>query len=528
MTKREWVWCLGFSALLAGLTTLPYLVGYAVQGQAWRFTGFVFGVEDGNSYIAKMLSGSYGAWLFQTPYTAEHQAGVVAFLPYLLLGRLAAGAGLHEQLVAIFHLFRILATPLAVLVTYRFIGHFVQDLGWRRWATVLATVGGGLGWLLVLLGKDTWLGSLPLDLYSPESFGFLAFYGLPHLVLARALLLFGLTAYLESPADSRRGWLAGGVLLTLGLVQPLAVVSAYAVIAAHLVLTTLMNWRRHEWTVVKGWLRSAGQAVLVSSPFVIYTVVSFWQDPYLAAWSAQNRILSPHPAHYLVAYGLMLVPGVIGGWKVLRRNGSETWLPAAWVIVLPLLAYAPYNLQRRLPEGAWVALVTLAAVGLGGWVAGRPRRRWAGLALLAVAVPSTLLLLAGGVTTASRPAQPVFRPAAEVAAFEWLRDEASPGSVVLAAYETSNALPAWAPIRVVAGHGPESAGLERLLPQVQAFYTPGESEQSRRAFLAAHDVGFVCFGPLERALAGSGSADLGFLDQVYQAQGYEIYAVPAP
>jgi hypothetical protein len=127
-----------------------------------------------------------------------------------------------------------------------------------------------------------------------------------------------------------------------------------------------------------------------------------------------------------------------------------------------------------------------------------------------------------------RPAQPVFRPAAEVAAFEGLRDEASPGSVVLAAYETSNALPAWAPIRVVAGHGPESAGLERLLPQVQAFYTPGESEQSRRAFLAAHDVGFVCFGPRERTLAGSGSADLGFLDQVVQAQGYEIYAVPAP
>jgi len=80
-----------------GVTMLPYLLGYASQGDAWRFTGFVFGVEDGNSYIAKMLSGSAGAWLFRTPYTPEAQRGVLAFLPYILLGKLASPPGLHEQ-----------------------------------------------------------------------------------------------------------------------------------------------------------------------------------------------------------------------------------------------------------------------------------------------------------------------------------------------------------------------------------------------------------------------------------------------
>jgi hypothetical protein len=92
-------------------------LAFQTQGEAWRFTGFVFAVEDGNSYIAKMLLGANGAWLFRTPYTADPQRGVLAFLPYLLLGKLAAGEGIHEQLVALFHLFRILAIPAAVLAT---------------------------------------------------------------------------------------------------------------------------------------------------------------------------------------------------------------------------------------------------------------------------------------------------------------------------------------------------------------------------------------------------------------------------
>jgi hypothetical protein len=53
--ERRWV--LGFAVVVLLITTLPYLLGFWLQGKEWVFTGFVFGVEDGNSYIAKMLSG---------------------------------------------------------------------------------------------------------------------------------------------------------------------------------------------------------------------------------------------------------------------------------------------------------------------------------------------------------------------------------------------------------------------------------------------------------------------------------------
>jgi hypothetical protein len=145
---RNSQFAISYSSPPEGSTRLPghagyhasYLVGYASQGTEWRYSGFVFGVEDGNSYLAKMLSGSAGAWLFRTPYTAEEQRGVLAFLPYFLLGKLAGPPGLQVQLAVLFHLFRLAAGILAILATYDFLAYFWTGRAfaclarpWRPW-----------------------------------------------------------------------------------------------------------------------------------------------------------------------------------------------------------------------------------------------------------------------------------------------------------------------------------------------------------------------------------------------------------
>ncbi len=504
--ERRWVWL--FALGVMSLTMVPYLAGFAFEGTDRVFTGFVFGVDDGNSYIAKMLSGAFGAWLFKTPYTPYPQGGVLAYLPFILLGKLAAPPATHTQLVVLYHLFRLAAGILAIHATYDFLSVFLQTLSIRRWALTLATLGGGLGWALVLSGRDTWLGSLPLEYYSPESFGFLALYGLPHLAMARAFLLWGLRAYLApvvtgpQPRESgeTRGspyflrWLAfrgypderakalwaGVYILLIGIFQPLTVPIAWAVMGAHLAGYGI--WIRsaapeHKEPAVTLWfasLRRAFWAVLVSSPLVFYTVLMFSQDPFLKTWATQNLILSPHPAHYLVAYGLLLPLAFLGAYRLVQRSPSRGLLPAAWLALLPFLAYAPYKLQRRLPEGIWVVLVVLASAGLEKFetrpVVRRLGRFWTGLAL-----PSTLLLLAGGLLAAQGRGSPLFRPAAEVRIFERLADESEPDQIVLAAFETGNALPAWAPLRVIIGHGPESVQLAELEPQVALFLRFGGS-----------------------------------------------------
>lgn len=521
MTRDETRWCLGFSAILMVVTSVPYVVGFAAQGQAWVFTGFVFGVEDGNSYIAKMLQGATGAWLFSTPYSSRTSPGIVAFLPYLILGKLAAGQEIHLQLVLLFHSARLVLIPLAVLATYRFAAAFLDEPSFRRRATVLATAGGGLGWLLALLGRVPFLGSQPIDFYSPEGFGFLAFYGLPHLILARSLLLFALTDVLRSGQDRRLAARAGALLLVLGLVQPLAVLSGYAGIAAH-VLASLAGRTRRDAARLRERLLSAAIAVGISLPIVAYYALGSLLLPQLRQWTAQNVLPSPHPLHYLLGYAIVLVPAYLGA-RAFRRDASPGRLLPVWVALLLLAAYLPVTVQRRLVDGAWVALSVLAARGLADLgVVGL--RRAAVPAVLLLSLLTSSLLVLGGTWQASRPSPPLHRPVGEVRAFEWLAEHAAAGSVVLAMFDIGNALPAWAPMRVVIGHGPETVNLAELRPQVEAFFSGDLSSAEALAFLAAEEVDFVFEAPGERdAVASLGRP----VPAAFDSGGYVVVDVSA-
>jgi hypothetical protein len=533
--NRRWVFA--FALLVMIVTSLPYVLGYTAQGDSWQFTGFVFGVEDGNSYIAKMLTGEAGAWLFRTPYTTVPQNGAVAFLPYLLLGKLTAPPGLHNQLVALFQLFRFAAGILAIVATYDFVSIFLKDERLKRFALILITIGGGLGWILVLIGRENWLGSLPLEFYSPETFGFLALFGLPHLALARATLLWGLRAYLETAAEPgvvrlRPILKIGGLWLLTALAQPLTAVIMGLVIGLHIIgLAVWQLWQRtsHRITVWNMWRRTAQVAIFsgcIPAPFLVYNFIAFRFDPFLSAWTEQNRIFSPHPLHYLLAYGLLIPFAFVGARQLIRQNSWSGWLLIIWVLAFPILAYIPFNLQRRLPEGTWVALVILAFVSF--TPAQKPgfsikvKRAWMPLLLL---FPSTLMLFAGGLLAGVHPAVPVFRPEEEIAVFRYIENHASVGDVVLASYESGNALPAWASVRVIIGHGPESVRLTELQPMIKDFFQKNTTDSQRLKFLQNFNVRYVFWGPDERRLGAWDPHQMGDLMVVFSKGDYSLFEV---
>jgi hypothetical protein len=248
-------------------------------------------------------------------------------------------------------------------------------------------------------------------------------------------------------------------------------------------------------------------------------------DSSLQQWAAQNRLPSPHPAHFLLAYALVIAPAVLGTRALVRANATLGWFLAAWVGALLLLAYAPVTVQRRLIEGIWVAISILAAAGLRAVAAGVPRRRLVAGGLLALSLLTSLFLLGGGLRQGLQPAGPVFRPAAEVAAFHWIAQNASPGSVVLAAFDTGNALPAWAPVRSVIGHGPETADLPVIEPQVERFFGGAMHGASADRFLTEHNVTLVLRGPIEREIGTWEVLPSDRLEPVYDESGYVIYAM---
>ncbi|MCZ7542813.1 MAG: hypothetical protein M5R40_04415 [Anaerolineae bacterium] len=286
------------------------------------------------------------------------------------------------------------------------------------------------------------------------------------------------------------------------------------------------------------WRAAAG--ALVTLPLLLYTAYHFATNPVFAAWSAQNVLISPHPFHYLAGYIVLIVPALWGLRWAWRRGRTRDLLLVSWVVAAPVLVYLPVNVQRRLAEGVFVPLGVLAVAGLrllapqmARWLRARRlrlgRRRTWSLALgvtLALILPTSLLVVAGGAALAARPAWPAFHPAGEIAAMDWLGAHARPGAVVLSAFGTGNYLPARADVRVYLGHGPETLDADAKRGVVEAFFAGALDAESRAALYAAHGIDYVFYGPQEGATPGAPlpgwAADLRL---AYQADGYSIFEV---
>jgi uncharacterized membrane protein len=109
--------------------------------------------------------------------------------------------------------------------------------------------------------------------------------------------------------------------------------------------------------------------------------------------------------------------------------------------------------------------------------------------------------------------------------FEYLQSQAGVSEVVLAAHATGNPLPAWAPVRVVIGHGPESINHTELEPQVAAFYAADTPDAQRLELIRQFDVRYVFWGPAERKLGDWSPSQAGYLWPVYQSGEYQLFQV---
>ncbi len=530
ISRREWRTVLLYGLLLVIVTTLPYaLAGLRASG-GWSYSGFLIGADDGYSYLAKMRLGVRGLWEFYLFYTPENgTAYPLLFLPYIvpgwLVGRFvsAANPALPGLLALVFHVLRVLFDLLLVTVLYRFFAAFVRSPRVRGLALVWATLGGGLGWLLPLLGQSYWLGSPPPELFIPEGFTFLILYSLPHLALARAMLLLGLlwVGNTERTGRARRILMAGACWVLVGLAVPFYLTVIYVILCGWGVAAWLLRRRFPFDLLVQG-----GGAVLLTLPVFAYYALVFSGDPLFAQWSAQNTLPSPHPLHYVLAYSLFALAAAFGLRWVVRRARLYT-APAlliGWPLLVPLLVYLPINVQRRLSEAIIVPLALLAAVGA-RVLTRRIGRRGPRMLLIAASLSSAFLLL-GGLFGALLLERPLFRPAEERAALEWLNANLPADTVVLAAFDTGNVLPAYTDLRPFVGHGPETLFSDTKKAITEAFFGGQMDAAGRAALYTEFGIQAIVYGPLERALARESNAPPEWTadgEVVYDAGGYTVY-----
>ncbi len=546
IAAREWIWVGIVGALILLATSTPYLIGLSAGEPDWTFGGFLFGVEDMHSYLAKMRYGAYDGWQFRLVYTTEPHPGGFVFGFHLALGKLAAaiagggGRVSAAALVITYHAARLVCGAILLVVLYRFAAEYLEPPPQRRLAWILAALAGGLGWipLVVALAQGgVPADRLPVEFYVPEGFTLLTLYGLPHLALARSLLLAGWLLLLRSVdgGHPRPALLAGLAWLAMGVLVPF-----YAALLGALIGFWLGGCWLAQRRFPAAALRLSALAGVLPLIVLIYNAWLFARDPVFAAWSAQNRLPSPPPGDYVLAYGLLAALAV-PGFLVVWRSG---WTPrrvllVIWPPLALLLAYLPINVQRRLLEGLIAPLCILVTLGLWRLVgekpaSGEPGTGWrlrqllAGLALMTL-FPSPVLLISGGALTALRPRWPIYHPADEVAALDWLRVRAAPGEVVLSAYESGNVLPAYAPVRVYVGHGPETVRADAKRAQAEAFFAGALPADQQAALLRDSGAAYVWLGPPEQAVCSGASSCLSpealGLREAFRAGRYTIYEV---
>jgi hypothetical protein len=486
------------------------MAGYYFQGESWRFLGFIFGVEDGNSYLAKMLSGAVGEILFKTPYTTIEQNGFIAFLPYILLGKLTSNPGQHEQLVALFQIFRWGGILLLSYASYYFISLFIEGVFYRRTALVMTLLGGGFGWVSLFWNK------VPLEIYSPETFGFLSVFGIPHLLYSKALLILGLYLFIARSHEIKNACLIGTVLFLVGYFQPLTIVVGWFILAAYFTVWFIypfINRKANAKALLVKEISYLFVIGLISSPWVIYNMVSFQMDPYLKGWYSQNIILSPEPIDYLISFGLF-VPFVIWGALLLHKKSSQKfYFMMGWLFAFPIMVYFPIIVQRRMAEGFWNIVVILSIIPL---AAIAPNRKLIifGAALL---LTSSITLYSGGLLAVTTPSQPVYIPKTELEAINYLKTATKPWDTILAPYQISNSLPAWVPVRVLAGHGPESVNFKQVELDIDTFYN-SQDPKIQNDFIKQYHLNFVLLDSREEFMQGKLS-----FKKVYQNQDYAIF-----
>lgn len=477
-----------------------------------------------------MRLGARGDWDFHLFYSPEETDSAFGlYLPYIAIGQVVGlfidenAPELVAALAIAFQLFRITSSIILTLAIYRFIAEFIHAPK-TRWLTLLViTFGGGLGWILVLLGQGKLFGTQPVEFYIPEGFSFLVHLLLPHVSLARAAILIGLVFLFR--ALHYQSWrdaaIAGLFWNGVGLLVTFYLAVIYALLGA---------WGLALWIKTRHFPRNyalfSGLAATSTAPLFLYNTWIFSQHETFAQWSSQNELPSPSPLHYLLGYGVLAVFAWIGAKWAWKKGQEKFSLLVSWVLIVPILVYLPINVQRRLAEAVFVPLVILAIVGLKLLTRHTNRYLWVRRLVLVAVLPSMFLLWIGAIFTLTVPDYPAFRPNAETKAMDWLANYAAPDTRILSTLDTGNYLPARTNLRPFLGHGPETLYSKQKSKLVERFYTGELSNEEKNELFTNFHIRYVMFGELERRMNKEASLWNSDLILIYDQDNYQIYEVP--
>jgi hypothetical protein len=522
---------------VVGLSLVPYVLGWAVQTPELVFGGFIFDLDDANSYLAVMQLGIRGEWRFISLYTPESQHGIWMHTFYILLGHVVRLTGV--PLLIAYHGARVLCGFLLLMIVYKFARLFLRRRTECWTALCLVMLSSGIGWFTEALWPTKPGGISPIDFWFLDAYTFLGIFTFPHFTLTWTAMLVAFGAALIYSVDPRPSYLivGGGAAFVATAVHPTSAVVMGGVMAVYGVVVWLIRrcFPLH-------WAIGGGVILLGAGVMGVYLLLASRADPVLS-WYAQGIMQSPPPGYFVMGYGLLGPLALAGSVDLIRRRDERGIFLVSWVVVAFSLAYVPLHLQRRFVEGVHIPICVLASVGLHRCVLfalarsrlahtiarlGYARRRvvWLVRSFLIVATwLSNIYLVCSAGLAVGAHVPTLFYSAEQKAAFDWLREDLAPDDTVLASYRTGNLIPAWTGQRVFLGHWSESVDWPERERQLAKFFGLGTEDAWRLAFLRQHTITYIFYGPAERALGGFDPTSVPWLELAFQSGDVAVYRV---
>ncbi|MGB3905774.1 MAG: hypothetical protein WBB22_12705 [Anaerolineae bacterium] len=541
--RERWIVVL-IASLTVAVTSVPYILGYASAPADMEFSGVVMNFGDSHGYLAKMRQGAEGNLFYQIPFTSEDHEGAFVGGFFLALGWVCAVTGM--PVIWMWHLSRVAFGFLLLLSSYLFITFFLKDQAQRLVCYLLVCFSAGFGWIVLLTGRFTILGFDLIDFKMPEAHIFFTILTFPHFAVGANLLLviFILALLFYRTRRLKYMALAGAAGLMMGIVHPYNMLIVACTLGIWLLLK-LGQERRFPTYEAAGTILLG---LIALPPFAYYLYV-FSTNPAFGAWAAQSGSPSPHPVHYLLGYGPLLILAVPSMVRLARKADEKSMLPLIWVVVVAVLIYAPLKQQRRMVEGVHIPLSVLATTGLYTYYLPRLERSKAIRKLmtvrrkaysrqsmrnfivylvLVITVPSNLYILASLAATASQHPYPFFHERAEIEAIEWLGRETEPTDTVLAAYGTGSYIPSRINHRVFAGYWAETAEYEAKIAMVDRFFRQDTPDSWRMGLLEHYRIAYLFYGPREATLGVFDPRGKTYLSPSFANQLVTIYRVQEP
>lgn len=496
----------GVSFLFIVVTIVPYMYGWALQNDEWRYTwAHRLSVMDFFVYDTYINQLAEGVALPRNMYTHEPTKGIVQLvwmLPAVFVKLFDVSAGLALQI------FRILLIPLGVAVLYALVKLTQRERHGQIPALFFFILSSGVGYIIPIMngvirefrvGGYVW----PMDLWVGESNTFLTLLRTPHILLSLILLastfLFGIQ-YLLSGSRRRRA-VACLSAFVLMWIHPFYVVTIVAVLGAYAVYSFILRFSDAGRAL---WLWFA--CSLATAPGVAYYAWLYFTDAGFQAKASQNLLYTPPLTFTLLSYGGLAVFALLAVILFWRSENIAIRFCVVWAVVGSALLYAPLTFQRRLTEGLHIPLAILSFQIIFPFVLKRlgiVGTRVAMIFIIGIFSLSNINVYFVDLLLLSKRTYYLYLPQAEVGAAEWIRANTQREDVILAPWQQSSWLPSITHRPVYAGHWVETLASATKSSAVDAWYRL-QNETNREQLFRDADVVWVNTNELRDALARFG------------------------